>query len=154
MKILHILPSIDPKGGGPMEGVRQRGLRLLEMNHQVEVLTLDNPESSFLAGYGLPVHALGPSTGSYRYNSKLVPWLRDHAGKYDAIVINGIWQYHSYGAWRALHRMKIPYFVFTHGMLDPWFKRRYPAEAFEEMGLLAVGRLSRAARRPSGDIYV
>lgn len=126
MKILHILPSVDPQGGGPMEGVRQRGLRLLEMNHQVEVVSLDDPESPFLAGYGLPVHALGPSKGGYRFNSQLVPWLHDHAREYDAVVVNGLWQYHSFGAWCALHRRKVPYFVFTHGMLDPWFKRTYP----------------------------
>lgn len=126
MKILHILPSVDPKGGGPMEGVRQRGMRLLEMKHQVEVLSLDDPASPFLAGYGLPVHALGPSAGGYRYNPRLVPWLHDHAREYDAVVVNGLWQYHSFGAWRALHRMRVPYFVFTHGMLDPWFKHAYP----------------------------
>ncbi|HTN94681.1 MAG TPA: glycosyltransferase [Gallionella sp.] len=126
MKILHILPSVDPKGGGPMEGVRQRGLRLIEMGHEVEVLSLDDPASFFLPGYGLTVHALGPSRGGYRYNPRLVPWLRDHARKYDAIVVNGLWQYHSFGAWRALNRMKVPYFVFTHGMLDPWFKHAYP----------------------------
>ncbi len=126
MKILHILPSVDPKGGGPMEGVRQRGLRLLEMEHQVEVVSLDDPSSPFLAGYGLPVHALGPSKGGYRFNPRLVPWLHDHAREYDAVVVNGLWQYHSLGTWRALHRMKVPYFVFTHGMLDPWFKQAYP----------------------------
>jgi len=126
MKILHIIPSVNPKGGGPMEGVRQRGLRLLEMGHQVEVVTLDDPASNFLATYGLPVHALGPSKGSYQYNPRLVPWLHDHARAYDAIVINGLWQYHSFGAWRALSRMKVSYFVFTHGMMDPWFKSAYP----------------------------
>jgi len=126
MKILHILPSVDPKGGGPMEGVRQRGARLIEMGHQVEVVSLDDPTSTFLAGYGLPVHALGPSQGGYQFNPRLVPWLHDHAKKYDAIVINGLWQYHSFGAWRALQRMQVPYFVFTHGMMDPWFKQTYP----------------------------
>jgi glycosyltransferase involved in cell wall biosynthesis len=126
MKILHIIPSVNPKGGGPMEGVRQRGLRLLEMGHQVEVLTLDDPASSFLATYGLPVHALGPSNSSYQYNPRLVPWLHINARAYDAVVINGLWQYHSFGAWRALSRMKVPYLVFTHGMMDPWFKSAYP----------------------------
>ena len=101
MKILHIIPSVNPKGGGPMEGVRQRGLRLIEMGHQVEVVTLDDPASNFLASYGLPVHALGPSKSNYQYNPRLVPWLQDHVRAYDAVVINGLWQYHSFGAWRA-----------------------------------------------------
>jgi glycosyltransferase involved in cell wall biosynthesis len=96
------------------------------MGHQVEVLSLDDANSSFIASFGLPVHALGPSNGGYRYNAKLVPWLQSHANQYDVIVVNGIWQYHSFGAWRALRKMNMPYFVFTHGMLDPWFKKTYP----------------------------
>jgi len=126
MKILHIIPSVNPKGGGPMEGVRQRGLRLIEMGHVVEVVTLDAPSSEFLSTYGLPVHALGPGKGSYQYSAKLVPWLCANAPSYDAVVINGIWQYHSFGAWRALRRIGKPYFLFTHGMMDPWFKNTYP----------------------------
>ncbi len=109
-----------------MEGVRQRGLRLIEMGHQVEVVTLDHPLSSFLADYPLKAHPLGPSKGGYSYNARLVPWLRLHARDYDAVIINGLWQYHAFGAWRALQSIGVPYFVFTHGMMDPWFKVTYP----------------------------
>ncbi|HET8870087.1 MAG TPA: glycosyltransferase [Aquabacterium sp.] len=126
MKILHIIPSIDPKGGGPMEGVRQYGTRASAAGHQIEVLTLDAPTEPFLSDYPLPVHAIGPSKGRYRYNARLTGWLKQHARDYDAVIINGLWMYHGFGAWRALKDLKTPYFVFTHGMLDPWFKRTYP----------------------------
>jgi len=126
MKILHILPSINPAGGGPMEGVRQYGMSANKSGNQIEVLTLDQPDAPFIAEYPLKVHALGPSVGGYRYNSRLKGWLRQHAGEYDAVVVNGLWQYHGLGAWRALHGSGVPYYVFTHGMLDPWFKRTYP----------------------------
>ena len=126
MKVLHILPSVDPKGGGPMEGVKQYGHRFEELGHHVDVLTLDDPTAACVAEYPLKVHALGPALGSYRYSAMLASWLEKHAKDYDTIIINGLWQYHGFGAWRVLHRMKIPYFVFTHGMLDPWFKHTYP----------------------------
>jgi glycosyltransferase involved in cell wall biosynthesis len=126
MKILHILPSVDPKGGGPMEGVRQYGIQLKSMGHEVEVLTLDDPAAPFVANFPHTVHPLGPTAGSYGYNARLTPWLKTHASGYDVIIVNGLWQYHGFGSWRALHRMKVPYFVFTHGMLDPWFKHTYP----------------------------
>ena len=126
MKILHIIPSVNPRGGGPMEGLRQRGLRLIEMGHQVEVVTLDDPANDFVVSYGLKVFALGPTMGGYQFNPKLVPWLQLNASDYDAVIVNGLWQYHSFAAWRVLPKMKIPYFIFTHGMLDPWFKRTYP----------------------------
>ena len=126
MKILHIIASINPKGGGPMEGVRQVGMKKIEMGHSISVLTLDDPASPFIEDYPLKVHAIGPSIGSYCYNSRLVPWLEENVDRYDIVIINGIWQYHSFGAWRVLHRKQLPYFVFCHGMLDPWFKHTYP----------------------------
>jgi glycosyltransferase involved in cell wall biosynthesis len=52
--------------------------------------------------------------------------LRQNAQKFDAVVINGLWQFTSFGAWRALHGGPVPYVIFTHGQLDPWFKHRYP----------------------------
>ena len=126
MKILHVIPGVDPRGGGPMEGVRQRGLRLQEMGHQVEVVTLDDPASPAVATFPLRVHPLGPTRNRYGYNKRLVPWLLAHGNDYDAVVVNGLWQYHSFAAWRALTRLRKPYYVFTHGMLDPWFKRTSP----------------------------
>lgn len=126
MKILHILPSVDPTGGGPMEGVRQYGTCAEKLGHEIDVLTLDDPASNFLQGYPLRIFAIGPSKSRYAYNPRLVDWLLSHANQYDAVIINGLWMYHGFGAWRALRKMKVPYFVFTHGMLDPWFKRTYP----------------------------
>jgi glycosyltransferase involved in cell wall biosynthesis len=126
MKVLHILPTINPKGGGPMEGVKQYGQKFTEIGHHVEVMTLDDPSEPFIAEYPLKVYALGPGKGSYQYTSKLTQWLELHARDYDEIIVNGLWQYHGFGSWRVLHRMNIPYFVFTHGMLDPWFKNTYP----------------------------
>jgi glycosyltransferase involved in cell wall biosynthesis len=126
LKLLHVFRSVSPQEGGPVEGVRQRGIRLQQMGHSVDVVTLDDPAEAFLHGFPLTVHALGPSHGLYGYNAKLVPWLKTHAPNYDAIIVNGLWQYNGFGAWRALQKSGIPYYVFAHGMLDPWFKRKYP----------------------------
>lgn len=92
----------------------------------VEIVSLDAPDGACLPQYPGLVHQLGPSTGGYGFNRKLVDWLRVNATRFDAVIVNGLWQYHGLGTWRALAGMKTPYFVFTHGMLDPWFKRTYP----------------------------
>jgi glycosyltransferase involved in cell wall biosynthesis len=106
--------------------VRERGLKLCELGHSVELATLDDPAETFVREFPLPVHALGPPRTRYRYSPKLVPWLEAEAPRFDAVVVNGLWQYHSFAAWRALSKIGVPYYVFTHGMLDPWFKRTYP----------------------------
>jgi glycosyltransferase involved in cell wall biosynthesis len=126
MRLLQILRSLDPVGGGPMEGVMQSALACIKMGHSVEIATLDDPGAAFLRDTRVPIHALGPSLGGYGYARRYVPWLRKNAHDYDAVVVNALWQYHSLGAWRALHGSAVPYYVFPHGMLDPWFKHAYP----------------------------
>lgn len=126
MKLLRVMPTIDPKGGGPMEGARKIDSELIQLGHSTEVVTLDSPDEDFIDSYPSAVHALGPSRGGYRYNSRLVQWLKSNAHNYDAVIVNGIWQYHSFAVWRALSGVGTPYFVFSHGMLDPWFRVNYP----------------------------
>jgi glycosyltransferase involved in cell wall biosynthesis len=126
MRILHLLSSVDPRSGGPVEGVRQVGRYLNNAGHCVEAVSLDAPHEEFVRDFPLRLHALGPSYGKYRYNPRLVNWLRTHAHAYDAVIVNGLWQFHGFACWRALRNSGVPYFVFSHGMLDPWFKSRYP----------------------------
>jgi glycosyltransferase involved in cell wall biosynthesis len=40
--------------------------------------------------------------------------------------VHGLWQYHGLATRRALRGTGVPYYVFPHGMLDPWFKHQYP----------------------------
>src|SRR5579862_9840291 len=126
MKILHTIHSVNSSGGGPIEGIKQLGALARSSGHAVEVLSVDPPDAPFLGSFPLPIHALGPATRAYGFTPHLVPWLRERAHYYDIVVVNGIWQYHSLAVWHALRHTKVPYVVYTHGMLDPWFKRRYP----------------------------
>ncbi len=87
----------------------------------------------------LPVHALGPGRGSYGYAPRFSRWIRERHAHYDAVIVQGLWQYSSFGVWRALRGTPTPYFVFPHGMLDPWFKTDLSAETSEEIALLALG---------------
>ena len=126
LKILHIISSVNPAYGGPIEGVKQLGTILIGKGHRVEVASIDPPEAPFLKDFPLPVYPLGPAMLHYHFSSRFVPWLRSNRSQYDAVIVNGIWQYHSFGTWRALRNSETPYVVFTHGMLDPWFKKQYP----------------------------
>ncbi|MGC9292893.1 MAG: glycosyltransferase [Acidobacteriaceae bacterium] len=122
---LHVIRSLSPEYGGPAQLVRQIVSIYPSLGMIGEVACLDAPDSPFLKGLDFPVHPLGPALGVYGYSSKWAPWLRAHMHEYDGIIIQGIWQYQSWGTWRVI-RNKVPYVQLTHGMLDPWFKRRYP----------------------------
>lgn len=126
-RILHCISSVDPRKGGPIEGLKQLSSINRKQGHQVEVLCLDKPDDPWVRDCPLTCHAMGPChIGNYQYSPRWVPWLKANAHRFDAVIVNGIWQYHAFGTWQALRHTATPYFVFTHGMLDPWFKRNYP----------------------------
>ena len=126
MNILQVLSSADPAHGGVLEATRQTSLVLAQMGHHVEVASADGPGSPWLPDIGLTVHALGPPRTGYCYAPGMLPWLRANAARFDAVIVNGLWQHHGFAVRRALRGTPTPYFVYTHGMLDPWFKRTYP----------------------------
>jgi glycosyltransferase involved in cell wall biosynthesis len=134
MHYLHVIASLNPKGGGPAEGVRQLSDAAVRVGHTMEVVTLDGPDSGWGEDMACPVHRLGPTyLGNYRYAPRLRPWLVENAHRFSAVIINGLWQYHGYATHRVLRETATPYFVFTHGMLDPWFKRTYPLKHFKKL---------------------
>jgi glycosyltransferase involved in cell wall biosynthesis len=132
--ILHVIGSLSPAAGGPPEAVRQLVAAQLQAGDGVEVVCLDNPADSFLIGIGCPVHALGESyLGSYEFSPRLWSWLSANAGRFDGIVVNGIWTFPGVAVRSAARRAKKPYAVFVHGALDPWFKRQYPLKHFKKL---------------------
>ena len=125
MNILQVISSVDPRGGGTVESIYQFGVFLAKEGHCVEAVCLDAPDSPWLADFPLKTYALGVGKTLYSYSPALMPWLKENAPRYDAVIVNGLWQYPGFAVWRALHGTKTPYFVYTHGMLDPWFKRAF-----------------------------
>ena len=132
MRLLHIIGTMSPEAGGPTESVRSL-VTYGPPDYVGEVVTLDSPDAPFLKSYPFPVHALGPIDTVYGYNAKLVPWLRANAHRFDGVIVNGLWQYCGHAA-RKVFGGKKPYVVFTHGMLDPYFKREFPLKHLKKWG--------------------
>jgi glycosyltransferase involved in cell wall biosynthesis len=121
----------------------------IALGHEVEVACLDEPGSSWLADRPYHIHAFraGPFRG-YGWCPALARWLREHAPRFDAVTVEGIWQYHGPAARAAALAARVPYFVYPHGMLDPWFQRAYPWKHVKKMiyWRLAEARVLRDAR--------
>lgn len=139
MNILHIIASVDPKDGGPIEGLNQQAKHRRTRNIPTDVISLDAPGDVTLDNPPFTYYPLGHDKISpqsrarswnplwrYRYAPAMVPWLKKNARHYDVIIVNGLWNYTAMAARIALVGGKVPYVVFTHGMLDPWFRKAYP----------------------------
>jgi glycosyltransferase involved in cell wall biosynthesis len=123
MRILHIVGSINPAAGGPTEAIRMI-VRYRPPGYQAEVVTLDSPDAPFLKDFPFEVHALGAKRKSW-YAPKLIPWLKANRDRFDGVLVHGLWEFTGPATLIAMYGHR-PYMVFTHGMLDPYFKHRFP----------------------------
>ena len=122
MKILRIIPSINPKDGGVAEAVRLSTSIFKDTEIDIEVLCFDNPNSTWLKDFPSKVYALGSGVSSYHLSFKYIQWLIKNVQNYDLVIIDGIWQFHVFGGY--ICKLKnIPYCVYIHGMLDPYFTK-------------------------------
>jgi glycosyltransferase involved in cell wall biosynthesis len=134
MKILQVISSLNPAYGGVAACLEALTPELQKLGHTSDVATVDRPDEPWLAAFPGPVHALGPARLGYQYSARLGPWLRQEAARFDVVVVHGMWQYHGLAVHRALRWAGAPpYFIFSHGMLDPWFKREYPLKHLKKL---------------------
>ena len=134
MNTLHVINSLSPATGGPPEAVRQLAKAYLGVGAGIEVVCLDSPNETFLAGFPCPVHALGqPYLGRYGFSLRLWRWLHENSGRFDGMVMHGIWTFPGVALRHAARSAGKPYGIFVHGQLDPWFHQKYPLKHFKKM---------------------
>ena len=148
MRILHVIRGMRPEDGGPLEGLLRMVETFTRRGNDVEIVTLESQEEVARRAIPFPVTAMGKGIGRYGYNPKLAPWLRQNAGRFDCVIVHGLWNYSSFGSWRALRNLSTPYCIFVHGMMSPWFREHYPLKHLKKQAfwLLAEGRVLRDAR--------
>jgi glycosyltransferase involved in cell wall biosynthesis len=124
MKLLHVIGSMNPEMGGPCQTIRNFAPRFVEQGNTLEVVCLDDSNSDYMGGDAFRIYALGHGRGRWNYHPALSPWLNENLGRFDVVVLNGLWQFQGYALWKAAkHRRMPPYYIFPHGMLDPWFQK-------------------------------
>lgn len=132
MRILHVIATLAPQAGGPSNSVRRIMAAYPGLGSEGEVVTLDDPAAPFLREISFQIHALGPVSTRFGFTRLLIPWLTANRSRFDGVVLHGLWQYLGYAVRRAIKGHK-PYVVFTHGMLDPWFKRAHPMKHLKKV---------------------
>ncbi len=129
MKILRVINSMNPVNGGPCQGIRNTVPQVASLGHVSDVVCLDHPDDAWIGKDTFKVFAVGKASGPWAYNKALMPWLIEHLSDYDAVIIHGLWQYHSYAVIKAVKALKksgrqVPkVLVMPHGMLDPYFQK-------------------------------
>lgn len=120
---------MNPKQGGPCQGIRNSIPEMKKQGIENDVLCFDTPDADYLGSDAFTIYTIGPAKGPYAYCPNLKSWLEENMHRYDNIIVHGLWLYHSYGTfkvWKNIKRThdKAPQlYVMPHGMLDPYFQR-------------------------------
>lgn len=144
-RTLHIIMSVDRAGGGPVQALLQ-SVENGRVDRVVEVVSLDNPAAACVREFPGVIHAVGPAPARYGYTPYLSAWIAENGHRFDAAVIHGLWNHASVGGWQGCRRADLPYVIFTHGMMDPWFRKTYPLKHLaKQLFWFVQGRVLRDA---------
>src|SRR5436190_15854742 len=135
MRVLHVVPSLASRTGGPASFVVEscRALAPLGVESTVFTTTIAGPASSRSSRSGdLPPAAEDLDVQSFPLGrpARLVRSpalgraLTDHAGEFDVVHVHSLYLYTTFAAGRAAAGAGRPYVITPHGALDPWIRRR------------------------------
>jgi len=133
MRLLHITSLVDLATGGPAEGLRNYCATYASFGYEVEVVSFDDPASVADQNFPVPLHPMGPARGVFGYTPRMIPWLRANLHRFDLVLVNGVWNFNTMAAARVLAGSGKPYAIFTHGMLDPYFKHAFPLKHIKKL---------------------
>lgn len=173
MRILHVLPLITARAGGPVAFAAE-GAEALEMLGVKSTLFATDLGQTPSAGTSrriepaeLPVSAdrldlhLFPVRPPYRlaFSPSMAQRLNRVADKFDLIHIHSLWLFPQFAAQRAARRSGVPYVVSPHGALDPYLRRhgrlrKALTDAFWQRRMLRDAALLHITTEQEGELIV
>ncbi len=120
MKILHVLPTLDPAAGGPPRIAAQLAGATARLGHAVTLLSYDGP--SVAVADGVTVERLPVATGRLdRLLGRSARRALDaRVGRFDMVHLHDVWTPISRAAMAAAVAAGVPFVLLPNGMLDPW----------------------------------
>ena len=160
MKVLHVIPSISPRRGGPgvaalemAAALRQQGVEasLVTTNDDGPGLLADLPLGRWIDQDGVPLMAFGrwsPPISPLREFAvapALSQWLAAHLADYDLLHIHALFSYPSTSAMAQARAAGVPYVISTIGQLCHWSLARSSRRKRWMLGLIERRNLDGAA---------
>ena len=135
MRILHVMPAIAPRYGGPSQAAVElcRALQFKGVTAEICTTDADGPGRLPVA-LGTPVVYRGATchffhanfSESFKFSRAMSRWLGENVSRYDVLHIHGVFVHSTYCAAHFAHRRGVPYIVRPLGMLEPWSMSQKP----------------------------
>lgn len=138
MKVLHVLPFISARTGGPAAFVAQSSDALAAVGVDATIVSTNlgqvprSGAARTITSEELPdnverldLEMFAVNTPKrLAYSRKMGSRLDELIGDFDLVHIHSLWLYPQFAAQRAARKHSVPYVVSPHGALDPYLRRR------------------------------
>ena len=129
LKVLHVIPAVAPRYGGPSRAVFEmcRALRGNGAEVMIAATDADGPDH-LPVRTGTPFEFQGTETiffprqfsVRFGYSHPLASWLKSNVAKFDVVHIHAVFSHPCLAAGWACRRNGVPYIIRPLGSLSPW----------------------------------
>lgn len=130
MKVLHVIPSLSVKHGGPSKALPVMAASLVAEGVQVDVVTTDDDgpgcrlddvcAQGWIIQDGWRLRYFSKQTEFYKVSLPLLRWLMSEAGNYDVVHVHAVFSFATLaGGWTSMLR-HVPFVVRPLGTLSAW----------------------------------
>jgi glycosyltransferase involved in cell wall biosynthesis len=144
MKVLHVVPAVAPRYGGPSEAVprlcaalQRAGVETLLASTRADgrgrLAVPVNRETEFGGARAIFFSSLPGE--ALKVSPQLASWLRDSVRRFDLVHVHSVFSQPSLAAGRACREAAVPYVVRPLGQLDRWSLGRH---SFRKRAFLAL----------------
>jgi glycosyltransferase involved in cell wall biosynthesis len=139
MNVLHVIPSVAARTGGPAFSVVEASLALQDAGAHVSIFSTDLAEAASAPTHSRAVAADLPAGAGaldirlypvrrpqrFAFSPQLGRALAASVAGYDVVHIHSLYLFPQYAAYRQSARKGIPYIVAPCGALDPYLRNRH-----------------------------
>jgi glycosyltransferase involved in cell wall biosynthesis len=155
MRVLHVIPSVSERSGGPGMAIVPMCRALQAQGVEVVLVAteaglrggVDTRESARAVDHeGVPAIFFPSQLGeSFKYSRPLALWLNANVQWFDVAHIHAVFNHASVAAARECRKARVPYVVRPLGTLDPWSMKQKPIRKRVFWSILGKTMLSGAA---------
>jgi glycosyltransferase involved in cell wall biosynthesis len=133
VKVLHVIPAVAPRYGGPSRAVLEMSRAIQSRGMGPLIVTTDADGAGRLpVDLGRPLGYQGVLTlffscqwsESFKYSRPLASWLRRNVKDFDVVHVHAVFSHACMAAARACLEHGVSYVVRPLGTLDPWSLRQ------------------------------
>jgi glycosyltransferase involved in cell wall biosynthesis len=133
LKVLHVIPAVAPRYGGPSQAIFEMCRALGDQGVEVLLATTDaDGQARLTVDAGAAFEYSGVRTiffparlgERFNYSPALARWLDKNVETFDLVHVHAVFSHPCVATARACRKHRVPYVVRPLGSLDPWSMRQ------------------------------